>query len=151
MDAVDTNVLVYAHRSDSPFHDVAESAVRALAEGTAPWAIPWPCVTEFYSVVTHPRIYSPPSTPQQAVAQLRAWLDSPSVVLLSEPRESWPILEALLLDGAIAGPKAHDARIASICLAHGVGELLTTDRDFARFPSLRTRDIRAPRRDKTAE
>ena len=42
MIAVDTNLLVYAHRKDSQWHAVAEPAVRSLAEGTAPWAIPWP-------------------------------------------------------------------------------------------------------------
>lgn len=142
MDAVDTNILVYAHRADSPLHDVASEAIRELAEGAAPWAIPWPCIAEFYAVVTHPRIYSPPSTPVQAVAQLRAWMGSPSLVLLTESRDTWPVFEELLLDGDIMGPKVHDVRIAAICLMHGVGSLLTADRDFAAFPSLRTRDCR---------
>ena len=142
MDAVDSNILVYAHRADSPLHGVASETIRGLAEGAASWAIPWPCIAEFYAVVTHPRIYSPPSTPAQAVAQLRAWLGSPSLVLLAEPRDTWPIFERLLLDAGVVGPKVHDARIAAICLTHGVGSLLTADRDFAAFPSLRTRDCR---------
>ena len=56
--AVDTNVLVYAHREDSPQHDRALECVNRLAEGAARWAIPWPCIHEFLAVVTHPRIFA---------------------------------------------------------------------------------------------
>jgi len=51
--AVDTNVLVYAHRQDSEWHEPATRAVRQLAEGSAaPWTIPWPCVHEFLAIAT---------------------------------------------------------------------------------------------------
>jgi toxin-antitoxin system PIN domain toxin len=136
MKAIDTNVLVYAHRADSPFHEQASTVLRTLAEGPAQWAIPWSCVYEFYAVVTHPRIYSPPSSPDQALDQLRAWIESPTCVLLAEPSGHWRRLEQLLHVAALSGPAVHDARIASICIAHGVTELLTYDRDFSRFPDL---------------
>ena len=61
MIAIDTNILVYAHREDSPFHAAAYSCVGKLAEGPASWAIPWPCLHEFLAIVTHPRIYAPPT------------------------------------------------------------------------------------------
>ena len=61
MIAVDTNILVYAHRADSPWHGRAAELVRGLAEGPDTWAIPWPCIHEFLSIVTHPKIYKPPS------------------------------------------------------------------------------------------
>lgn len=138
MRAVDTNILVYAHRADSRFHRPAVDLLRELAEGKADWAIPWPCVYEFYSVVTHPRVYSPPSTPEQALAQLRAWIESPSLTLLGEPARYWDALEQLLRDADVTGPLVHDARIAAICVAHGVDPLITLDRDFSRFPELRT-------------
>ena len=54
MIAVDTNLLVYAHRAEGHFFEAAFRCVRALAEGRAPWAIPWPCVLEFYGVVSSP-------------------------------------------------------------------------------------------------
>lgn len=76
MKAVDTNILVHAHRADSPHHSPAREALRGLVESGLRWGVPWPCV--------------------------------------------------------------HDARIAAICLAHGVDELLTADRDFSYFPDLRT-------------
>lgn len=134
MRALDTNILVYAHRKDAQFHDPAVRLVKGLAEGRVPWGLPWPCVYEFYSVVTHPRIYSPPSTPTQALAQLRAWLGSPSVVLLAEPGGYFDRLERVILAGAVVGPMVHDARIAALCDAHEVKELVTMDRDFSRFP-----------------
>lgn len=56
MTALDTNILVYAHRLDSPWNLQAAATLIRLAEGRDPWAIPWPCVHEFFSIVTHPRI-----------------------------------------------------------------------------------------------
>lgn len=141
MIAVDTNILVYAHRRDSPFHDPAAAAVRALAESPATWAIPWPCVHEFYSTATHARIYDPPSSPAEAIAQLEAWLGSPSLVLLHEGVTTyWPTLRGMLQSGKVRGPMVHDARIAALCHAHGVRELWSADRDFGRFPDLVVRN-----------
>lgn len=140
MIAVDTNVLVYAHRKDSEWHAKAVSAVRAVAEGRAPWALPWPCVHEFVAIVTHPKIYAPPSTLPQALAQMEAWLESPSLILLSESENHFPKLQDLLTKSRSVGPRVHDARIATLCLEHEVDELWTADRDFARFPGLVTKN-----------
>ena len=138
MIAVDTNILVHAHRSDSSWHAPAKHRLSALAIAPAAWAIPWPCVHEFTNIVTHPKIYSPPSTIEQAVDQLDAWLESPSLVMIGESAKYWTTLRAELLRSCIVGPKVHDARIAAICLDHDIAELWTADRDFSRFPSLRT-------------
>jgi toxin-antitoxin system PIN domain toxin len=140
MIAVDTNVLVYAHRKDSEWHAKAVSAVRTVAEGRAPWALPWPCVHEFVAIVTHPKIYAPPSTLPQALAQVEAWLESPSLILLSESENHFPKLQDLLTKSRSVGPRVHDARIATLCLEHEVDELWTADRDFARFPGLVTKN-----------
>jgi toxin-antitoxin system PIN domain toxin len=138
--AVDTNLLVYAHRRDSPFHQAAAERLRGLAQGSRPWTIPWPCLHEFFSIATHPRLYDPPSTPAQAAAQIDAWLGSPSLVLIAEGGTHWATLRRLVMDGKVAGPLVHDARIAALCLAHGVTELCTLDRDFSRFPALKARN-----------
>lgn len=140
MIAVDTNILVYAHRRDSGFHDRAASAVKAPAEGKASWAVPWPCVHEFFSIVTHPRVYAPPSTAAEAFAQIEAWLGSPSLVAIGEADNHWPVLRSMLESGKVVGPMVHDARIAALCATHGVRELWTVDRDFSRFPGLVTRN-----------
>jgi toxin-antitoxin system PIN domain toxin len=142
--AVDTNLLVYAHRRDSSFHKPAAQRLRDLAEGRGAWAIPWPCIHEFFSVVTHPRIYDPPSTTGEACAQIEAWLGSPSLVLISEGETHWAALRSLLTGGRVCGPLVHDARIAALCLAHGVSELWTLNRDFSRFPSLTVRNPLSP-------
>jgi len=111
-----------------------------LAESAGQWAIPWPCLHEFYSIVTHRRIYSPPSSLEQALDQIEAWLGAPSLVLLGESEMHWTVLRALLTDGQVVGPMVHDARIAALCVGHGVRELWSADRDFSRFPRLRTRN-----------
>ena len=140
MIAVDTNVLVHAHRKDSPWNGAAFQKVEELAEGRAPWAIPWPCLHEFFAIVTHPRIYKPPTPIQRAVDQIAAWLESPSLVPIGETDGYWPGLKALLEAGRIEGPQVHDARVAALCLLHGVDELWSADRDFSRFPQLRVRN-----------
>lgn len=134
MIAVDTNILVYAHRRDAAWHEAARDRVRSLAEGRAAWAIPWPCIHEFFSVVTHPRIYRPPSTPSEALGQIEAWLESPSVVLLAESGGYWEVLRDLVGPSKVVGPQVHDARIAALCQLHGIRELWSADRDFSRFP-----------------
>lgn len=140
MIAVDSNILIYAHRRDSEWHAQAAARVRELAEGTGAWAMPWPCVHEFLAIVTHPRIYAPPSTLKQATEQVSAWMASPSLVLLGEPTDYWPTLQGLLASSRAVGPKVHDARVAALCIAHGVRELWSADRDFSAFAGLDTRN-----------
>lgn len=138
MIAVDTNILVYAHREDSPFHEAAYRRVAELAEGPVSWAIPWPCLHEFLAVVTHPRIYAPPTPLDLALDQVTAWLESPTLVMLTESQTHWGTLRAMLSDARVAGPQVHDGRIAALCRQHGVRELWSTDRDFGRFGGLLT-------------
>ena len=133
MIAVDTNILVYAHREDSPFHEAAFQRIAEIAEGPASWAIPWPCLNEFLAIVTHPRIYDPPTPLDRALDQVDAWLGSPSLVLLAETPDHWPTLRPLLAAGHIVGPQIHDGRVAALCRQHGVRELWSADRDFSRF------------------
>lgn len=140
MTAIDTNLLVYAHRSDSPLHRPAAALVQRLAEGRTAWAIPWPCVYEFLAIVTHPRIYAPPTSLAGAVGQVEEWLRSPSLTLLTEPEGHWAAVRKTLTDAGVSGPRVHDARVASLCEAHGVVELLSADRDFGRFGGLRTQN-----------
>lgn len=136
MIAVDTNILVYAHREESEWHAAAYAKLVELAEGRGAWAIPWPCVHEFLAIVTHPRIFSPPTPLAAAIDQVGAWVESPSLVLLAESDAHWRTFRDLQLNGKIVGAQVHDARIAALCLQHGVKELWSADRDFGRFPNL---------------
>ncbi|RLB25452.1 MAG: hypothetical protein DRG71_03960 [Deltaproteobacteria bacterium] len=70
--------------------------IKQLAEGSAPWAIPWPCVHEFLAIVTHPRIYQPPTPLSRALEQVEAWLKSPSLVMLSEGEGYWRELRFIM-------------------------------------------------------
>lgn len=140
MIALDTNILVYAHRRDSEWHKRAAGAVKALAEGSAPWAVPWPCVHEFLSIVTHPRIYKPPTPSGKAIEQVEFWVESPTLRLLGELIGHWTELKKLLASGRLVGASVHDARIAAICREHGVTELWSADRDFSRMPGLPVRN-----------
>lgn len=144
MIAVDTNILVYAHRADSAWHERAAGVVRELAEGPDTWAIPWPCLHEFLSIVTHPRIYRPPSPVDRATRQVEAWLASPALTLLTESPEHWRSLREIVEAGRVTGPKVHDARIAALCIQHGVRELWSADRDFSGMLGLVTRNPLLP-------
>jgi len=140
MIAVDTNLLVYAHRSESPWYAAARARLLELSEGKDPWTIFWPCVHEFLGVVTHPRIYAIPTPVELALAQIETWIDSPSHVHLAEGEGYWPWLKVLMTEGRIVGPRVHDARLAALCRHHGIREFWTADRDFSRFPGLPTRN-----------
>ncbi len=140
MIAVDTNILVHAHRSNSPWHEAARSAVASLAQSDMAWAIPWPCIHEFLSVVSNPKIMKPATPIDRGLAQIEAWMESAKLVLLAEGANHWASLKQFVLSGGISGAQFHDARIAAICVQHGVMELWTADRDFSRFPALKTRN-----------
>ncbi len=140
MIAVDTNLLVYAHRADSPWHKPAAAAIQALAQSPSAWTIPWPCLHEFLGIVTHPGIYLPPTSLVKALAQVRAWLESPGLDPLSENAGYADRLSEVLRASKVVGPRVHDARVAALCLHHGVSELWTADRDFSRFRDLKTRN-----------
>ncbi len=140
MIAVDTNILVYAHRADSDWHNAARLRIEELAEGRVRWGLPWPCIHEFIAIVTHPTIYDPPSSIAEALGQVDAWLESPAVDMLAETGTHWAVLKEQLAIGRVRGPMVHDARVAALCLTHGVMELWTADRDFGRFPGLAVRN-----------
>ena len=139
MIAIDTNILVYAHQTDSPWRDAAVSVLRPIAEGSKTWALPWPCIHEFYGVVTHTR-FKVPSTPDEALGMIAALLASPSVQVIGESLMHFELLSSLVRNAKLTGAMIHDARIAAICLSHGVRELLSADRDFSRFPQLKVRN-----------
>lgn len=140
MIAVDTNILVYAHREESEFHSAARAEIEALACGAGTWAIPWPCVHEFLGCVTNPRIFRTPTPLDWALRQVAAWVSSPSLRLLGERDGYLDDLRAVLEKSRVAGPRVHDARVAALCRHHGVDLLLSADRDFSRFRGLVVRN-----------
>lgn len=138
MIALDTNILVYAHRRDLPQHAVALNAIQRLVAEGRTWAVPWPCIHEFLALVTNPRIFKTPTSTQTAITVVSELGSEQRARLLAESQRHLDILKRLCLSANITSSKIHDARIAAICIGHGVTELWTADRDFSYFPELKT-------------
>ncbi len=144
MIALDTNLLVYAHRADVDVHAAARAVLEQAAAQPGGWAIPWPCAHEFLSVVTGPAFGRSRTPVEVAFEALRAWLSHPRCHAIGETPRHLGILHGLAARAPISGGAIHDARIAAICLDHGIDALWTCDRDFSRFPDLRTRNPLIP-------
>ena len=135
MIAVDTNVLVHAHRKESPKHEEARRRVVALAERSL--GIPVFCLGEFLRVVTHPRIANSHSADEACEAMQRL-LASPNVELLLPGHRFPDLLADAVREADAIGNLVFDAQIVALCREAGVRALLTEDRDFDRFPGFAT-------------
>ncbi len=137
MIAVDTNILVYAHREDSEFHKRADEILTDLANGHQTWAIPWPCIHEFLGIVTYPKIFKMTTPLDLALEEVECWMECPYLSLIGEEKDYWPVLKSVLRSGKIVGPKIHDAKIAAICVQNNVKVFWSADRDFSRMQGLK--------------
>lgn len=140
MIAVDTNLLVYAHRRDSDWHEPALRVLVGLAESGERWGIPWPCVHEFLAIATHPRIYRPPTTLTVAFDAVAAWIGLPTCTVLGEGPGYAALLRRVCEEARVVGAQIHDARVAALCIHNGVSMLWTADRDFSRFPGVKVKN-----------
>lgn len=138
MIAVDTNILVYAHRREMPFHKRAVEILEDLITHTSAWAIPWPCLHEFIAVVSHAKIFKTPTPLPVVWDAIATWQQGDNVYFLAEGEGYAKILRELSIKAKIVGPKIHDARVAALCMYHDVSELWSCDRDFSLFPKLKT-------------
>jgi toxin-antitoxin system PIN domain toxin len=135
--AVDTNILIYSVRDESPYYRQALTLMTSFAENRDPWAIPWPCVYEFLRVVTHPKLYRPPHTTEDALERIERLRESPSLIMLGDGPGHLRHMTKTFRESAATGNLVYDGHIAALCLEHGVSEFYTMDRDFSRFPGLR--------------
>ncbi len=133
MMAVDTNVLIYAHRRETEFNAVATTRLVLLAEGTEPWALPVFCVTEFLRAVTHRRVFNPPSTITQAMDFINGIVAAPTCRIALPGADFLGHLETTARNADARGNLMFDAQIVALCREHGIAEILTNDRDFSRF------------------
>ena len=138
---MDTNVLVYADREELPLHTAALAELRKLAESPAAWALPVLCLAEFVRVVSHPRLFDPPTPPGEALDSIAALLLSPSVRLLLPGPRHWQILDTIIRESRVTGNLVFDAQIAALCIENGSRTILTEDRDFTRFDGLTIRTL----------
>lgn len=137
MNAVDTNVLVYAHREELARHEQALRLLESLAEGDAPWAIPIFCIGEFLRIVTHPRLFDPPTPLEEAISAIQALIGSRCLSILLPGQRYWPILSRVLMEGNATGNRVFDAQIAALCIEHGIDVIVTEDRGFLKLQGLR--------------
>ena len=133
----DVNVLVYAHREESPAHKRYAQWVTAMATGQEPFALSEPVLHGFIRVVTNPRIFTPPSTAKQAFQFLDALLSRSTCALVRPGPAHWSIFRRLCRDGDLRGKLVADAAHAALAIETGC-QWVTADTDFARFtPALR--------------
>lgn len=137
MIAVDTNILIYAHREDSPKHSVAKRCLGSLADSADVWGIPVFCLGEFVRVITHRRLFNSPHTASEAGDALAKLLSLNNVTVLM-PSSNFPkLLAETVRKFDSVGNLVFDAQIAALCLDCKVSALVTEDRDFDRFRGLR--------------
>lgn len=127
MIAVDTNILVYANRLDSRWHAQAWELVEQLAKSGSTWGIPWPCVTEFFAVMTRGDRDGVHMDSETAVAAINDLVDVAGAVVLVDRAGCWQTVQALLKQTDHMGSEIYDLRILAVCQQHGVSELLTVD------------------------
>lgn len=135
--AVDTNILIYAHRQETELHQPAAAWLITLAQGVRRWALPVFCVAEFVRVVTHERVFSSPSTVADAAKFIDGLTDAPTCEVIQPGPDFLQQLFATARECDATGNLIFDAQIAALCAEHGVNEILTNDSDFWRFKGLR--------------
>jgi hypothetical protein len=138
--ALDTNLLIYAHRSRVPEHRAAQAAIEEACNSSTGCGIAWPCITEFYSIVTHPASDGRASTAAEAAAFIRTLQKSGGVEIFTSGPTVCARLLQTAIDLRIAGARIFDLQIALISLDGGATELWTHDAKFVRVPGLRVKD-----------
>ncbi len=136
MIAIDTNLLVYAHRPEMPFYERTRHVLNDAIAEVEPVCVPWPCAHEFLGVVSNPRIFKEPTPIDLALEVIGHIHKNTTGGFLAEGDGYLAALERVARPARSQGAVVHDARIAALCLYHGVRVLWSADRDFSRFPNL---------------
>jgi len=134
----DINVLVYAHRADAPNHDAYRAWLENVMNQSAAYAVSDIVLSGFLRVVTHPRVFAPPSNIRDALAFAGQIRQQPNAVLVMPGNRHWTIFTDLCKVAAARGNLIPDAFLAALAIESG-SEWVTTDRDFSRFPGLNWR------------
>jgi hypothetical protein len=148
---VDANVLLYAEDSLSPRHRHARVWWDDRLSGTNPVCLCWAVLSAFIRISTNPRAFERPLSLEQALARVRSWLEQPCVKIIQPTERHWTVFQQMLKDGQAVANLVTDAHLAALAVEHGC-ELVSTDADFARFPTLRWKNpLSAIRRADRAE
>lgn len=131
----DVNVLIYAHRRDSSHHDRCRRWLEATLRSPRAYGISELVLSAFVRIVTHPRIFDPPSSIEEALAFAGELLAPDHAVrVVSGPRH-WEIFVRLCRGADVRGNLVPDAYLAALAIESGC-EWITTDGDYGRFADL---------------
>lgn len=134
----DVNVLVYAHRSGTPDHDAFREWWEHAVNTNAPFGVSELVLAGFVRVVTHPRVFDPPTGLPKALAQTQAILDLENAVVIRPGPRHWAIFAGLCRGANAKGNLTADAYHAALAIESG-STWITTDGDYARFTNLDSR------------
>jgi len=138
--AIDTNLLIYAHREGAPWHAAAKEAIERAAAAERGWGIPLPCVAEFWAQVTHPKYPDGPSPREACATFLLNLVHLGGAEILPPGLAFAERLAALAQQLEVSGHRIFDLQIALAAQDHGAFELWTHDSHFIRVPGLRIVD-----------
>ena len=137
---VDVNILLYASDRESPYHASASAFLRERAEDPDIFCLTWPVIMGYLRLATHPRLFTSPLAPQDAIDNIAALLSLPRCRVVSEPEHFLEVYRHIAVEVAARGNLVPDAHVAALARAHGVRTIYTRDRDFRKFPFLRVVD-----------
>lgn len=137
---VDTNLLLYASDTASPFHASALESLRAVAVGPEPLYLFWPVLMGYLRIATHPAVFDQPLPPEAAAANVERLIGLPHVRTPGEDDGFWQVFRVVTADGGVRGSLMTDAHLVALMRQYGVGTILTRDRDFRKFEGIRARD-----------
>jgi len=132
------NVLVYAHRADAPGHVQYREWLEAVINGPSAFAMSELVLSASLRIVTHPRIFNPPSPLEDALLFCRQIREQAHCVIIAPGPRHWDIFADLCRSVGAKGNLIPDAYLAALAIESGC-EWITTDGDFSRFPGLRHR------------
>lgn len=136
---LDANVLLYAYDRASERYKTAALWLETALSGAETVGVSWSVLLAFLRITTSPRMLREPLSMAEAVSAVSQWLERPNVRVIEPGERHWEILRSLLVDTQIRGGDVMDAHLAAIAREHGA-TICTHDRDFARFPGLKTLD-----------
>ena len=134
----DVNVLVHAFRADAVDHAAYREWLLEHTRGLEAFGVSELVLSGVLRILTHPRVFIPPTPIDRAIAFTNALRSQPNAVLVTPGPRHWEIFTTLSAKAAAKGNLVPDAYLAALAIEHGC-EWITTDRDFARFPGLRWR------------
>lgn len=141
----DVNVLVYAYDSRSPHHEEIREWLDHAVNSKTNYALTDLVLSSFLRIVTHPRILIHPSPLDRALQFVTTIRDQPNCINVFPGPSHWDIFIDLCIEAEVKGNLVPDTYLAALAIESGT-ELITTDRDFTRFPGLRWRHPLAPPR-----